>query len=393
MRLYNSLTRKKESFTPLSPKSVRLYVCGITPYDTTHLGHAFTYISFDVLVRYLTYLGYNVNYTQNVTDIDDDILKRAASTHQDWQKLGTFWTDHFLKDMKDLGIISPAHYVKATDSIPTIQKFVKKLLDKKIAYEKEGNVYFSIKRFPSYGKLSNFTKKQMHYLALERGGYPDDPRKQNPLDFLLWQKSKSNEPSWDSPWGKGRPGWHIECSSMIYDYLGKQIDIHGGGRDLVFPHHESEIAQSESFTGQKPFSRFWMHTGMLMYQGEKMGKSLGNLVMVSDLLKKYSADEIRLTLLSHHYRKPWEFEMTDMRQARKTLKLLTSVATKPVKITDQENPYLKKFLMFMDDDLNIPEALSYLITLTKQSKKQKANEQMRTALSQALSILGFRITS
>ena len=396
MRLYNSLSRKKKLFTPLSPKTVRLYVCGITPYDTTHLGHAFTYISFDILVRFFTRLGYQVEYTQNVTDIDDDILKRAQKTHQDWQKLGTFWTNHFLKDMKNLGIITPTHYVRATDSIPTIQKFVKKLLADEVAYERDGNVYFYVRKFPRYGKLSGFSKKQMRYLALERGGYPDDPQKENPLDFLLWQKSKPGEPSWDSPWGKGRPGWHIECSSMIYDYLGKQIDIHGGGRDLIFPHHESEIAQSESFTGKKPFSRFWMHTGMLMYEGEKMGKSLGNLVMVSDLLKKYTADEIRLVLLMHHYRKPFEFEMTEMRQARRMLKLLVSLLSKAKYIPDTKNNiYFKKFLSFLDDDLNTPEALLYLTGIAKEAKRKRTDVKQKQAMTHAiasgLSLLGFQL--
>lgn len=394
MKLYNSLTRKKEPVNTLYPNTLKLYVCGITPYDTTHLGHAFTYISFDILVRYATYLGFSVEYTQNVTDIDDDILKRAHKTHRDWKELGDFWTSHFLKDMKNLSVTPPTHYVKATDSIPTIIMFVKKLLGKNIAYEKHGTVYFSINSFQRYGKLSRFTKKQMRYLALERGGYPDDPQKNNPLDFVLWQKSKRGEPSWDSPWGKGRPGWHIECSSMIYDYLGEQIDIHGGGRDLIFPHHESEIAQSESYTNKKPLSKFWMHTGMLLYQGEKMGKSLGNLVMVSNLLKKYTADEIRLVLISNHYRKPWEFEMSDMRYARKTLKILQRACQTPTKDTTKNNPYVKKFLNFMDDDLNTPDALLYLLDLTKQLKKQKNiqhTELISQAISQSLKILGFTV--
>ena len=285
MKLYNTLSEKIEVFKPLEKDKVKLYVCGITPYDTTHLGHAFTYTIFDVLYRFLEFQGYKVNYTQNVTDIDDDILKKAKEVGEDWKKLGTFWTEKFLKDMKSLNTIPPTHYVKATETIPTIIEIIEKLENDGFAYEKNGNVYFDVKKDKEYGKLSKYSCEQMITLSKERGANPNDPNKHDPLDFILWQKSKNDEPFWDSKWGKGRPGWHIECSAMVYKYLDKKIDIHGGGSDLRYPHHESEVAQSEQFTGVKPFSQVWMHIGMVEYKGEKISKSLGNLVMVSDLLK------------------------------------------------------------------------------------------------------------
>src|SRR3989344_359101 len=271
MRLYNSLSRKIEVFRPRENKRVTMYVCGITPYDTTHLGHAFTYVSFDALFRYLQYKGYKVVYTQNVTDIDDDILKRAKETGQNWKELGDFWTKKFLNDLKSLNVLMPTHYVKATDSIPKILGITKELIKMGFAYENKGNVYFSVKKDKEYGKLSHLSEQQMLLLSKERGSDPNDPLKKHPLDFVLWKsasrRTQKDQPWWNSPWGLGRPGWHIECSAMVYQYLGERIDIHGGGRDLIFPHHESEIAQSESYTGKKPYVKYWLHTGMLRYKG------------------------------------------------------------------------------------------------------------------------------
>ena len=285
MKLFNTLTGTTDIFKTLQPKQVSIYVCGITPYDTTHLGHAFTYTQFDVLIRFLQFQGYEVNYTQNITDIDDDILKKAKEVNKNWQELGTFWTNKFTKDMKSLNNIPPTHYVKATETIPTIIEIIEKLESDGFAYEKNGNIYFDVQKDPEYGKLSKYNREQMIKLSKDRGADPEDPNKRDSLDFILWQKSKTEEPYWNSKWSKGRPGWHIECSAMVYKCLGKKIDVHGGGSDLRYPHHESEIAQSEAFTGQQPFSQIWMHIGMVEYQGEKMSKSLGNLVMVSDLLK------------------------------------------------------------------------------------------------------------
>lgn len=365
MKLYNSLTQTKEEFTPLNKRIVTLYVCGITPYDTTHLGHAFTYVFFDVLVRYLTFKGYKVTYVQNVTDIDDDILKKAKEENKNWKELGDFWTERFLKEMRLLNVLPPTYYVKATNSLASMIRIIRVLIKKGFAYEKNGNVYFQIDKFKNYGQLSGFNKNQMLKLSRVRGGNPNDPLKKNPLDFLLWQHSKRKEPFWESIWSKGRPGWHIECSAMANQCLGDQIDIHGGGRDLIYPHHESEIAQSESYTGKRPFVKYWLHTAMVMYKGEKMAKSLGNLVMVSDLLKRYSPNVIRFVLLSHHYRRPWEFEESELLIAEKKLKLIFNVLH--VKVQGQKpiesDKYFKKFLTFMDNDLNTPQALIFIQSL------------------------------
>lgn len=393
MLLYNSKTRKKELFTPFSDKKILIYVCGITPYDTTHLGHAFTYITYDVLIRYLQYKGYDVQYTQNITDVDDDILKKARSEKWDWQKLGNYWTKKFTDDMEALNVQPPTHYVKATSAIDTIITMVKELKDKDYAYENEGNVYFSVKKFKTYGQLSHLPAKEMITLSRERGANPEDPLKQDPLDFILWQKSLPDEPFWESPWGKGRPGWHIECSAMNYKYLGEQIDIHGGGHDLIFPHHESEIAQSESFTGKIPFTKYWMHTAMLRYKGEKMSKSLGNLVMVSDLLEEYSPNTIRYMLLSHHYRSSWEHHESELKEAEKAVTLLNDALK--VKLQEGNEPdtstQKEQFEQYMEDDLDIPSALDIAKGMAEKiiSRKEKDNNSLQANLRSILSILGF----
>jgi L-cysteine:1D-myo-inositol 2-amino-2-deoxy-alpha-D-glucopyranoside ligase len=322
MKLFNSLSGKTEDFKTLKEREVKMYVCGITPYDTTHLGHAFVYTVFDALNRYLEFKGYKVSYTQNVTDIDDDVLKRAKRDNRDWRELGDFWTEKFLNDLKAINVRMPDNYIKATDAMDEIIEIIRVLQEKQYAYESGGNVYFAVKKFPGYGNLSKYGMAEMTALLKERGGDPEDPRKKDSLDFLLWQKSAEDEPSWDSPWGKGRPGWHIECSAMIKKTLGEQIDIHGGGFDLIYPHHESELAQSESFSGKSPFVKYWMHIAMVYYRGEKMSKSLGNLVLVSDLLKRYSANAIRLLLLTNHYRKRWEFTQEIMDRSQENMDIL-----------------------------------------------------------------------
>lgn len=359
--LYNSYSQKIEEFKTLKPKTVTMYVCGITPYDTTHIGHAFTYVIFDVFKRYLTSQGYNVEYTQNVTDIDDDIVKRAKEEKKNWKELGNFWTKKFLSDLDALHVQKPTHYVKATDYIPTIIEFVSALIRSKNAYEKDGNVYFDVSTFPQYGDLSHFSHHQMIQLSRERGANPDDPNKKNPLDFILWSSvananSAQNNPAWDSPFGSGRPGWHIECSSMIYKTLGKQIDVHGGGRDLIFPHHESEIAQSESFTQKSPFVSYWMHTAMVLYQGEKMSKSLGNLVMISELLKTYSPFAIKLYLLSHHYRKTWEFSEEEL-SAYQTLWNNLEPLIPHISTTNASLP--EEFTSSLDNDFDTSAAVDF----------------------------------
>ena len=379
LMLYNSASGKKEGFVTLKPGSVSLYVCGVTPYDTTHLGHAFTYVSFDVLIRYLKSMGFKVNYVQNVTDIDDDILRKAKEQKMGWKELGEFWTKRYLDDMKSINVLPPTHYVKATDSIQQIIKIVSRLEKGAFAYKSGQNVYFNTKKFSGYGSLSHFNEAQMLMLLSERGGEINDSKKKNKLDFIVWQGWKEGEPYWDSPWGKGRPGWHIECSAMINEFLGDQIDIHGGGRDLIFPHHESEIAQSESFTGKHPFSRFFMHTAMVMYLGEKMAKSLGNLVLVSQLLKNNSPNAIRWMLLSHHYRKVWEYEQADMDEAEEAIASINSYLAKPG--AKQLNKVaLKNFAAAMDDDLNTPAALEVIAKLVQSKKDQETARKILDTL-------------
>lgn len=384
LRLYNSGSLKKEVFRPLRKGEISIYVCGITPYDTTHLGHAFTYLSFDALIRYLRFKGFTVTYTQNVTDIDDDILKRAREQDTNWMALGNLWTDRFLKDMKRLNMDMPEHYVRATESIPKITEMVSVLLKKGFAYKKNGNVYFDTSKFRSYGNLSHFNERQMEMLLKERGGNPGDPNKRNRLDFILWQRWKSGEPYWNAPFGKGRPGWHIECSAMINQYLGERIDIHGGGRDLVFPHHESEIAQSESYTGKRPFSRYFMHTGMVVFMGEKMAKSLGNLVMVSDLLRRHSPSAVRWLILSHHYRKVWEYYGEEMDgadvYARKVDGLMKGKADAGMSGVDRR--IVSEFETIMDDDMNTPAALEMLGKMLIDGKEKDTVRYL-------LSVLGF----
>jgi L-cysteine:1D-myo-inositol 2-amino-2-deoxy-alpha-D-glucopyranoside ligase len=378
MKLYNTLTKSIELFTPLEEKKVKMYVCGITPYDTTHLGHAFTYMSFDVLKRVLQSQDYQVTYVQNVTDIDDDILKRAKKLDQDWKELGKFWTEKFLRDLKALNIQMPDHYVKATETIPTIIKIITTLETKGYAYENKGNVYFRIQNDSEYGKLSKYREKQMIKLSKERGADPNDPLKEHPLDFIMWQKSLPDEPYWEAKWSKGRPGWHIECSAMIYKYLYNNIDIHGGGTDLIFPHHESEIAQSEQFTGVKPFVNYWMHTGAVGYEGEKMSKSLGNLIMISDLLKTYSANGIRYLLLSHHYREPWEYKEEELKSSEQKISEFKSILHD--KTTEKINDkVLNEFNDALQNDLNTPAALQ-LMNKTFEKKDIKTLKTMTDIL-------------
>jgi cysteinyl-tRNA synthetase len=269
MQLFNTQSMEQELVTAPSG-NLGIYVCGVTPYDTTHAGHAFTFLTFDILVRFLRYLDYDVTYVQNVTDIDDDILRKAKELGTTWEELGKRETERYLQDMRDLNALVPDHFLRATDHIREMIAIIEPLIERGYAYESNGNVYFSVARDPEFGKWSHLKPDQMLPIANERGNDPNDPNKRDPLDFVLWQASAPGEPSWDSPWGPGRPGWHIECSAMATRYLGNTVDIHGGGADLVFPHHESEIAQSENATGQKPFARYWMHVGMVDYQGEKM---------------------------------------------------------------------------------------------------------------------------
>lgn len=377
MKLFNSYSDKVEQFKPLKSEEVKLYVCGITPYDTTHLGHAFVYVTFDALKRFLEFKGYKVIYTQNVTDIDDDILKRAKSEGKNWKQLGDFWTEKFLRDLKNLNVKMPDNYIKATDAITEIVKIIQKLLNKGFAYEKDGNVYFEVDKFPDFGNLSKLSAPEMVGLLKERGGDPDDPNKKAPLDFVLWQKSKKGEPFWNSPFGSGRPGWHIECSAMVKKTLGDQIDIHGGGLDLIYPHHESEIAQSESYSGKSPFVKNWMHIAMVSYQGEKMSKSLGNLVLVSDLLNKYSPNATRLMLLLNHYGKPWEYTENQIKDAQKIIEGLEE----SFRIIKSHTDGLDEFLSDLENNFDTKSAINRLI------KESDINPEKSKA---GFELLGFK---
>ena len=364
MKLFNTLTQSLEVFTPIE-NTVRIYVCGVTPYDTTHLGHAFTYVSFDTLMRYLEYRGYAINYVQNVTDIDDDVLRKAREIGISWDELGRHETERFLRDMDALNVRRPTVYAKATEEIPYIIQLVQTLLQKGFAYERLGYVYYDVRKDPEFGMLAQAIGLNDYHsmltIANERGNFPNDPRKNDPLDFVLWQAQAAGEPAWQSPWGPGRPGWHVECSSMSMHFLGEQIDIHGGGADLAFPHHTCEIAQSEHATGKAPFSRFWMHTGMVYQDGEKMSKSLGNLTLISDLLKEYSADAIRLLLQSHHYRYQWECFPEDLRIAADTATDLKHVREMVEQTQGGEDTMLRnRFHAAMDNDLNTTEAVLLL---------------------------------
>ncbi len=364
MKLFNTLTQSLEDFVPLEDRVVRMYVCGVTPYDTTHLGHAFTYVSFDTLIRYLEFRGYTVNYVQNVTDIDDDILRKSRELGMAWDELGRRETERYLRDMDALNVRRPNVYARATGETPAMIEIAQALIARGYAYESGGSVYYSVKRDPDFGTLGRAIGLNdyaaMLTIANECGNFPDDPRKRDPLDFVLWQAQAPGEPAWPSPWGAGRPGWHIECIAMSMKYLVPQIDIDGGGADLALPHHTCEIAQSEHFTGKSPFARVWMHTGMVHRDGEKMSKSLGNLTLVSDLLKTYSADAIRVTLQNHHYRYPWECFSADLQVATETVALFQQVREIVGGQSGEDHVLHGRFMAAMDNDLNTPEALLLL---------------------------------
>jgi L-cysteine:1D-myo-inositol 2-amino-2-deoxy-alpha-D-glucopyranoside ligase len=396
MHLFNTLSRRVEPFITAGD-SVSVYVCGITPYDTTHLGHGFAYASYDVLIRYLEFNGFKVTYVQNVTDIDDDMIRKASESGEDWWLLGNRWTDHFIKDCRDINIRPPDFFPRATDVIDEIVSSVDALIKAGVAYESGGNVYFHLDNDPDYGKLSQLSREQMLPIANERGNYPDDPNKRDPLDFILWQAQAAGEPAWSSPWGAGRPGWHIECSTMSAKYLDKPVDIHGGGADLVYPHHESEIAQAECATGEQPFTRFWMHIAMLRYQGKKMSKSLGNLVMVRDLIDAgWSADAIRLCLAKHHYRKEWNYEESELIEASNLVERFIQAAIAEGGSGEQVNPQaaVAEFNDAMDDDLDTPRAIAALERLADEiirGGEMMTLEHAQIVLRDRCAILGLRL--
>jgi L-cysteine:1D-myo-inositol 2-amino-2-deoxy-alpha-D-glucopyranoside ligase len=355
LRLYDTARREIVPFNP--PHVVRMYVCGITPYDSTHLGHAATYINYDLLIRRLEDLGHEVRMVRNITDVDDSILPKARELGVPYLELAAAETVRFQSDMAALDTRPPVAEPRATESVPLIIDLVGRLLDEGNAYISGGTVYFDVSTFPDYGKLSHYPGDRMVKLARARGGNPDDPHRRAPLDFVLWQPSLADEPAWRAPFGAGRPGWHIECSAMAMHEHGATLDLHGGGTDLVFPHHECEIAQSESLTGE-PFALHWLHSAMVSYEGEKMSKSLGNLVFVSDLLKVADPRAIRLALTRHHYRSGFEWYDTDLDEAVALLHRLLAAASKP----DGPDPisFADRVRDAIDNDLDAPRALEAL---------------------------------
>jgi cysteinyl-tRNA synthetase len=386
IQLYNTLSRQKEALTD---ERVGVYVCGVTPYDTTHLGHAFTYTAFDALIRYLRFLGREVTYVRNVTDIDDDILLRARSREMDWKELGDREYAKFAADMEHLNNVPPEYEPRATDHIPEIVQIIEGLLANGCAYTSDGNVYFDVKNYPNFGRLCGLSYVAQLELANERGNFPADPLKRDPIDFVLWQAKKDGEPSWPSPWGEGRPGWHIECSAMSMKYLGESFTVHGGGGDLVFPHHEAEIAQSECLTG-RPFVRQWMHTGMLYCGEHKMSKSLGNMVFLADLLHVCPPDAIRLYLLGHHYRKPWNHDKRDLAAARTTARKLTRALNGDRDAgKDEVERHGAPFVEAMSDDLDTPRAIDELRKLAESGEP----EMRRVGRTLGDQVLGLRFES
>lgn len=374
IKIYNTITRKKELFDPIHEKRVKLFVCGPTVYDDSHIGHARTYIVFDVIARHLKYRGFSIFYLQNITDIDDKIIKRASELGVEPIKLARKFENRYFEDMDALGVVSVNLYARATEHLPEIIKQIETLIDKGFAYETETGVYFDESKFRDFGKLSG---RKIDDLTIHR--IEPDPTKRNPGDFSLWKK-RENEPLWDSPWGKGRPGWHIEDTAITETYFGPQYDVHGGGLDLIFPHHEAEIAQMESASGIKPMVKYWIHTGFLNVEGEKMSKSLGNFITIRKLLKKYDPDVFRFFVLSTHYRSPIDFSEVALFQSKKSLgrvlkfiDIVEEQFKEKIKESNQKDEeYRKKlhdikklFLDAMDNDFNTPIALSVLFNLIR----------------------------
>ncbi|MFB2647795.1 cysteine--tRNA ligase [Shewanella mangrovisoli] len=392
LKIYNSITRQKQEFKPITPGKVGMYVCGVTVYDLCHIGHGRTFVSFDMIVRYLRYAGYEVNFQRNITDIDDKIIKRANENQEDCNTLTDRLIGEMHKDFDALNMIRPDFEPRATLHIAEIIDMVERLLARGHAYvAADGDVLFSVASFPEYGRLSGQNLEQ-----LQAGARVEvDDNKQNPMDFVLWKMSKPGEPTWESPWGPGRPGWHIECSAMNSKHLGLHFDIHGGGSDLQFPHHENEIAQS-CCAHDTPYVNYWMHTGMVMVDREKMSKSLGNFFTIRDVLGHYDAETVRYFLLSGHYRSQINYSEENLKQARAALERLYT-AIKDVDLTVAPAPaeeFVAKFKAAMDDDFNTPEAYSVLFDMVREINRLKTTDMaqasaMAVAMKQLADVLGL----
>ncbi len=408
LKVHNTLGRKKEEFVPVEEGKVKMYVCGMTVYSDAHIGHARTYVAFDIIRRYLQHKGYEVTYVQNITDVDDKIIRMANEKGIDPLRYSAMYTERCLSDMEKLGVGNADVYPKASQHIGDIIALVEKIIENGYGYVADGDVYFSVEKFNDYGKLSGQKTEEMKVGARIEPG----EKKHSPLDFALWKKAKPGEPYWDSPWGNGRPGWHIECSTMSSKYLGLPFDIHGGGHDLIFPHHENEIAQTEAATG-KTFANYWLHSGMLKVNGEKMSKSLGNMINISDALKRWDSGLLRFFFISYHYRSPADFTTENMDMAHKGLERIKRLKEElenaagnndrevnRKSLNEREKEYhnsilnfKKKFEDVMDDDFNTPEAIALLFEFTKFSNKYlmecKPNKELcRYALDTLLELGG-----
>ncbi|MDI6725801.1 MAG: cysteine--tRNA ligase [Smithellaceae bacterium] len=380
LKLYNTMTRKKEEFHPCEEGKVGLYVCGITAYDTCHIGHARSAVVFDVIARYLRFCGYEVTYVKNFTDIDDKIIEKANKMGVSVRELAKRFIQEHDRDMDSLGVTRPTHAPKAMDYIQGMITLVEGLLEKGMAYQRDGDVYYAVDRFPGYGKLSGRSLDDM----LAGARVDINEKKENPLDFVLWKASKEGEPWWESPWGRGRPGWHIECSVMSQAYLGSTFDIHGGGEDLVFPHHENEIAQSEGITGQ-PLANYWVHNGFVRVNREKMSKSLGNIRNVQEILQEFPSEALRLFLLQSHYRSPVDFSSDSLTEARQgIIRLYSALATLEEflrdkngvpagesltagekRLAEKKETTAAALIEAMDDDFNTARALGQVFDLAR----------------------------
>lgn len=407
LHIYNTLTRKKEEFKTIEPGKVRMYVCGVTVYSDAHVGHAMSALVFDIIRRYLMYRGYEVRFVMNFTDVDDKIIARANQMGEDPHRLAQRYINGYTRNLEALNVLPATANPRATQTMDKIIAMVQGLIEKGYAYAPgNGDVYFRVTRFSEYGKLSGRRLNEMQAGARIEIG----EQKEHPMDFALWKAAKPGEPAWDSPWGKGRPGWHIECSAMNLAELGEQIDIHGGGNDLIFPHHENEIAQSEAYTG-KPFARYWMHNGMLQLGGEKMSKSLGNLITIDEFLTRHDPDTMRMLVLSSSYRAPLAFTDEALDSAEKAIERLKS-GLRPAHpsggglspeaasaLLAQAEATRQAFVDAMDDDFNTAGALATIFELVKAiniARDQGATEeQIRPAqatLRQMTDVLGLRLT-
>ncbi|SES77649.1 cysteinyl-tRNA synthetase [Nitrosomonas marina] len=388
LKIYNTLIRDKQDFVPLTPGKVKIYVCGMTVYDYCHLGHARVLVVFDMVVRWLRARGFEVIYVRNITDIDDKIIQRALENHETIESLTGRFIHAMEQDAAALGVERPTYEPRATHFIENMVTMIEKLIDKSLAYAADnGDVYYAVHQFPGYGKLSGKSLDDLR--AGER--VEIDANKKDPLDFVLWKSAKPGEPAWDSPWGRGRPGWHIECSAMGEHFLGEQFDIHGGGQDLQFPHHENEIAQSEG-AHDHPFVNYWMHNGFVRVDSEKMSKSLGNFFTVREVLKNYQPEVIRFFILRAHYRSPLNYSDQHLRDAKLALDRLY-IALKDFEISNNDeidwtNDYAQTFMSAMNDDFNTPEAIAVLFELASAVNKTQSNSHA-ALLKQLGSILGL----